>query len=296
MLLQPLEEEGVSPSLVGLGAWGGAILPQGKAPWGGLPMLPAALGLAGDGSVIVPGAKHPLHQPLPLLLLLGQLLEQPGGERGMGWHPGGSTDWHPGGGGHGLAQGPVKPYLPVSVRSWQSCATSTEGACREGRGSTLVLGPVLSPELVLPCWARFLGVDSLCSMGSLSPLVSLVLSPPRQPAFGPRSVGAEAVVGTERCLMASDPRAQGTKGGAGPSQGCPSAGSPPHIPFPAPQSPPAHPGPAALFLHPPSHGGRTGTHVPAVPQCHPPLTSTVKAACTAWLTALSSANIQWGLM
>lgn len=78
MLLQPLEEQGVSLALGGLGVWGGAILPQGEAPHGA---LPTALGPSGDGDVIVPGAKHPLHQPLPLLLLLGQLLEEPGGEQ-----------------------------------------------------------------------------------------------------------------------------------------------------------------------------------------------------------------------
>lgn len=83
--------------------------------------------------------------------------------------------------------------------------------------------------------------------------------------------------------MASDPRATGTTWGAEPCQ---------DAPFPSPQSPPDHPGPATLF----THSGGTWTHVPAVPQCHPPLTSTVNAACTAWLTASSSANIQWGLI
>lgn len=34
-------------------------------------MIPSAPGLAGDHGVIVPGAKCPLHQLLPLLLLLG---------------------------------------------------------------------------------------------------------------------------------------------------------------------------------------------------------------------------------
>lgn len=92
------------------------------------------------------------------------------------------------------------------------------------------------------------------------------------------------------------PQSTGHKMGSWAQPRLPQCWLPPPIPFPAPQSPPARPGPAALFLHPPSHGGRTGTRVPAVPQCHPPLTSTVKAACTAWLTALSSANIQWGLM
>lgn len=95
-------------------------------------------------------------------------------------------------GGHGLAaremeaQAPGKPYLLVSMRRWQSCATSAVGACREGSGSAPVLGLVLSPELVLSCWGWLLGLDSLGGTGSLS-LVSLV--PPRQLAFSPRSGG-----------------------------------------------------------------------------------------------------------
>jgi len=207
----------------------------------------------------------------------------------------GGTDWHLAGhrlaSGEMEAQGAAKPHLPVSVRRWQSCATSAEGARGEGRGSARVLGPVLSPglvpspELVLSRWWWLLGVDSLGSAGSSSSLVSLVPSLARQLVCSPRSAGAEGVVGTERCPMASAPSAPGTKWGAGP------------YPFPStPKVPPAHPRPDTLFLHPPGRGGGTQPRIPAVSQCHPPLTSTVRAACTARLTASSSANIQWGLM
>lgn len=103
---------------------------------------------------------------------------------------------------------------------------------------------VLSAELVLSCWGRLLGTGSLGGTGSSSSLVSLVPSPHRQAASSPRSVGAEGVVGTERCPMASDPRAPGTKQGAGPSQGHPSAGCPlislsqhPKVPQPTPGQP-----------------------------------------------------------
>lgn len=205
-------------------------------------MLPTALGLAGDRGVIVPGAKCPLHQLLPLLFLLGQLLEQPG-ESGTGT----GTQWGAQTGTPGdRGQGPAKPYLPVSMRRWQSCVTSAEDVCREGRGSAWVLGLVLSPEVVLSCWGGLLGMDSLGGMGSSLSLVSLVPSIPGLPAFSPRSVGAEAAMGTEKCPMASDPEHQGQNGVLGPAKAAPvvaphlmSLSQHPKVPQPTPDQPPS---------------------------------------------------------
>lgn len=185
VLLQPLEEEGVGLATGdGLRGWG-----QGTLPRGGLAVLTTVLGEAGDRGVPNPGAKCPLHQLLPFLLLLGQLPEQPGGRAGTQ-----TGSW-----GHGVAPGGAqrraKPYLSVSVRRRQSCATSAEPPSPG-------LGPVLSPELVLLVLSHgvwLLGTESLGGVGSSLSPVSLSPASCSPLAVIPRSGGQR--VGTERRAM-----------------------------------------------------------------------------------------------
>lgn len=175
VLLQPLEEEGVGLA-PGDGLRGRG---QGTLPRGGLAVLTTVLGVAGDRGVPDPGAKCPLHQLLPFLLLLGQLPEQPGGRAGTQTGSWGTR------GGTGGAQGRAKPYLSVSVRRRQSCAISAEPPCPGP-------GPVLSPELVLSHGVWLLGTESLGGMGSSLSPVSLAPASFSELAVIPRSGGAES--------------------------------------------------------------------------------------------------------
>lgn len=115
---------------------------------------------------------------------------------GATWGESGDTDQLLGTrGGTGGAQRCAKPYLSVSVRRRQSCATSAEPPSPG-------LGPVLSPELVLLVLSHgvwLLGTESLGGVGSSLSPVSLSPASCSPLAVIPRSGGQR--VGTERGVM-----------------------------------------------------------------------------------------------
>ena len=89
VLLQPLQEQWISPGpgAAALRARGRESLPHGGVP-PGVSLLTTVWGES--GLCDVHRAKRPPCQPLPLLLLLSQLSEQPGGQQGWGLASGGT--------------------------------------------------------------------------------------------------------------------------------------------------------------------------------------------------------------